>query len=506
MRILLSTTILLLLVQSVHAQSADSLIASDLIVPAKYKTLFDSAHTVLLPKGFVCRVFYARVGSSPRTLAIRPDGVVCMADNVNSVIYALPDMNHVGVADTAITLAYNDSNSHGFAFYNGALYTAAVDVVMKYEHPNKDGLYVDSSIFISGIPDTAEGSPNHTTRTILFDTVGKSIFLSVGAPCNACREKATERAAILRFDLDGTGRRIYASGLRNAVGLSMDNATHTLWASVSERNSQGADVPPDFATRIVDQGYYGWPFAYGDHQWEDFSATPEYHKLLPITHADSTLVASMQPWDMVFPAHTTPLGIAIYHSNTFPGYEGNFFITLHGSYPAAEGRIIANGSKIERAQFINGKWMVTDFASGFLTDSIGYKRWARPCGIVIDTAGDLYFTSDYTDPHTPPAVYRISYVGAKTVPQQAPVNARLISIYPDPVTGYCSVIANGVGSNPWLNITDILGRVVREESRVSSNVREAQFTLNLRDLPNGMYVVRLSGGAGVVERKFVIQH
>ncbi len=500
MRIILLATALFLLSCAVRAQQTDSLIPSALIVPDQYKALFDSAHTVLLPKGFTCTVFYANKNWSPRALAIRPDGVVCVSDNGNSVIDALPDANQDNVADSAIALATNDSNSHGFAFYNGALYTASYGDVRKYEHPNGLGIYQDSSVFIGGIPYLPEGTPNHVTRTILFDTVGQSLYLSVGAPCNACREVAQERAAILRFNLDGTGRRIYASGLRNAVGLTMDNVTHTLWASVAERNSQGEDVPQEFAAKIVDHGFYGWPIAYGDHQWDNFSADSEYRALLPITHADSSAVQSMQVAEMYFPAHTTPLGIASYHSANFPGYDGDLFITLHGSYPAADGRLIADGSKIERARNINGAWLVTDFASGFLTDSINYKRWARPCGIVIDTAGDLYFTSDHTDPHTPPAVYKISYVGDRTVSYGAPAKASL-SLFPDPASGNCQVDIKGLSGKLRLTVYDVLGNVVL----ATSDMKQSNHSFNTDRLSNGSYLVRVEGIDGVLTRKIVVQ-
>jgi glucose/arabinose dehydrogenase len=500
MKCLLSLLLILSCASTIQAQN--ELVPSALIVPDEYKALFDSAHTVLLPKGFVCRVFYARKNWNPRVLGLRPDGVVCVSDNANSQIDALPDADHNSIADSAITIAYEDSIAHGFAFYNGALYTAASSYVRKYEHPNALGVFQDSSIFISGIPYLAEGSPNHTSRTLLFDTVGQAIYLSAGAPCNACREVATERAAILRFNLIGTGRRIYASGLRNAVGLAMDNATHSLWTSVAERNGQGADIPQEFATHIIDQGFYGWPFAYGDKQWDDFTVDSAYRAMLPISHSDSLRVASMQVGDMFFPAHSTPLGIAIYHSPKFPDADGDLFITLHGSYPDITGRIVANGSKIERAHLILGKWIVSDFASGFLTDSLNYKRWARPCGIVIDTAGDLYFSSDHYDAHTPPAVYKISYDPSfKVEPQN--ISAASLDVFPDPVNSMCRVQVAGFNGPAQIDVVDILGRVVLSRK---FGAPSPSYSLDLHELPRGTYIVRIISGNSSLEKKISIEH
>ena len=464
MKLLLSLVLLVTVFSTARAQAVDTLVPSQLIVPARYASIYDSAHTVYLPKGFQCSVFYTQTGYwGPRLLAMDPSGRLCVADIGLSQVLALPDKNHVGAADTAIQLAYNDVNANSIAFYKGALYTIASGFVMKFEHPNAAGLYVDSSIFIANIPDTAEGSPNHTTRTILFDTIGKNLFLSVGAPCNACREKATERASILKFNLDGSGRSVYATGLRNAVGLTLDQQTYQLWASVEERNSLGADIPGDFLTRIVDGGFYGWPIAYGDHVWDNFQSDSEYKAILPLNQTDSSRVNSMQVADLPVDAHSTPLDLAFYYGSNLPSkYNGNLFFTEHGSYQGADGRVIADGSKLLRAQNINGKWKATDFATGFLTDSINYTRWARPCGILLDTNGDIYFTSDHIVPHAGAAVFKISYVGEGSVASTEP-SLPLLRIYPNPASDRVMIEVGIEARNAAMVVNDILGNIRRRQ-------------------------------------------
>ncbi|HYM21424.1 MAG TPA: PQQ-dependent sugar dehydrogenase [Candidatus Kapabacteria bacterium] len=499
------------LIASARAQPAiDTLFASDLMVAPKFRSLFDSAHTVLLPRGFRCEVYYSSANFHPRSLAIGPDGGVACSDMNAGSIYSLSENSGTGVADTAITLAYNDGGAHGFAFYHNALYTSASTYVLKYEHQNASGLYTDSSVFIDSIPNGAEGADNHYTRTILFDTVGKNIFLSDGSPCNACREKDTDRATIFRYNLDGSGRSIYATGVRNAVGLSMDYQTNTLWAAVAERNNLGPDAPGDFATRILKNGFYGWPLAYGDHQWDDFSSTAEYQAMLPITRADSLKVAGMIPPDIVAPAHSTALGVAVYRGSMFPAqYHASVFVTLHGSYNSTDGRLIANGSKIIRGIPNDTGWTLADFATGFLTDSIRYQRWARPCGIVIDSIGDLYFCSDESGAHSAPAVYKIFYEKKFSVNSPVLPNLDALRIFPDPVSRESSTVefraelssASSIGT---LSISDITGREIGSYKLQQVGSSTYTVTLSTSELGAGVYFARVLTNSGMLSGQFVV--
>src|SRR5436305_2050306 len=152
------------------SQVIDSLVPSPLIIPPQYAKFYDSAETVFLPKDFQCTLFYTKANWTPRMLAIDPSGKISVADLQNSEVLALPDNDHDNAADTAIRIAYNTGNAHSIAFYKEALYTAASTYVLKYEHPDANGLYTDSSVFIADIPNTREGEDNHFTRTILTYT------------------------------------------------------------------------------------------------------------------------------------------------------------------------------------------------------------------------------------------------------------------------------------------------------------------------------------------------
>ena len=284
------------------------LVQSTLVVPKKYQQFFDSSRTINLPRGFTAAVFYTGNLESPRFMAFNSDGDLCLADMGSSGVVALPDADSDGVADTAYTIAVGTDQAHSIAFHGGSMFAASPNHVWRYDSPSKYGEYAKQELFIDSIGSAAEGAPNHTTRTLLFDDASQSLFVSVGAPCNACHERDTTRASIQRYDFNGKLQEIYATGLRNAVGLAMDS-THQLWATVAERNYQGADVPHDLVTHIEKGGFYGWPFAYGDHQWVNFAADSEYNAMLPLSHLDSMRESIMLAPDVGVAAHSTPLGI-----------------------------------------------------------------------------------------------------------------------------------------------------------------------------------------------------
>jgi glucose/arabinose dehydrogenase len=474
------------------------LVPSTLVVPPKFQKYFDSTHTINLPKGFTASVYYTGTLSSPRFMEFDPSGVLCLADQSNSNVVAFPDADSNGVADTAIIIATGTDGAHSIAFHDGNLYAATKNHVWRYDGPPKAGVYTSRQLFIDSIGSAAEGAPNHTTRTILFDDASQSLFVSVGSPCNACRERDTTRASIQRYNFDGTNRSIYATGLRNAVGLAMDSS-HQLWATVAERNNLGADVPDDLITRIAQNVFYGWPYAYGDHQWVDFAADSEYHAMLPLTSADSVRVKDMLVPDATVAAHSTPLGIVYCKNVNLPAmFDNTFLVAIHGSYQGTDGRLVANGSKIVLLSNIGGKWTTQDFCTGLLTDSINYTRWARPCGIIMDRKGNIYFSSDHTAPHVTPAVYRISYDPNASVARSLQ-SSDLIEIVQD-MTGVDITINSS--QNSTILLFDMLGRSlpIQLNEHGTSGDRHA-YHLDPSGLERGMYwIVVDCGGQRMVRR------
>jgi glucose/arabinose dehydrogenase len=503
MRVIFSMLMAAFAAIPVHAQSLE-LVPSTLIVPAKYQKFFDSVHTVNLPKGFTATVFYTGTLSSPRFMDFSPSGTLCIADQSLSTVIALLGHDSLGAADSAITIATGTNNAHSIAFHNGSLFAASPNHVWRYDNPSASGVYGTNQLFIDTLGSAPEGPTNHTTRTLLFDDPSNSLFVSVGSACNACRETETdsERGTILRFNSDGSGRKIYATGLRNAVGLAMDSS-HKLWATVAERNSQGEDVPGDLVTAIDSGRFYGWPIAFGDHQWDNFSADSEYHALLPLTLADSIAVQNMRVPDATQPAHSTPLGIAYNQDTSLPPlYNNSFFVAVHGSYQGADGRLVANGSKIVLLQNSKGVWSSTNFCTGFLTDSINYTRWARPCGIILDHKGNIYFSSDNNVPHAPPAIFRISYDPNAAV-SFANNNPTSVDVFQQGDHAELR-LNNIVDINPSIILYDALGRkqllkIADETSSSDAHV----YQIDLTSLNRGIYFLVVKTTEGQFVRKLL---
>jgi len=401
-------------------------------VPERFASFYgDQKIPLYLPPGFEVTVFYAGL-VRPRFLAWSPEGVLHVADMEGNAIIALPDADRDGVADTAIVVAAPVDSAHSIAFYGGDLYVAEPSRVRRFRDTDHDGIYETPEPFIDGI--NAVGPYNHFTRTIVFDTIGGHIYLSVGASCNVCREQAPERGAILRFDLDGSGRTVMATGLRNAIGLTIDRETGDLWAANADRDHLGDDAPREMVTRIEEGAFYGWPFAYGEREWvHDFHAAPEYTELLPITHEDSERVASMRVADLLIPAHSTPMGIVFPHDSLLPSeYLESAFVALHGS--SSGGRSTPVGYKVIRIfrDDMTGAWQSEDFLKGFLTDSTEYRFWGRPCGIVSDGAGAFYLSSDGGIR----AIYRIARTPSVSVPDESSPSAGLtVRVAPNPTVG-----------------------------------------------------------------------
>lgn len=413
-----------------QSPSGASLEETELVVPERFAPLYGEPKTVRLPPFFHIAVFYAGL-IRPRFLAWSPDSVLYVADMEANAIIALPDVDRDGTADTAIVAASVDS-VHSIAFYNGDLYAAQPTRVLRFRDTDHDGIYETSEPFIEGIGST--GPYNHFTRTILFDSAGGHIYLSVGASCNVCRESDSERGAILRFNLDGSGRTIIATGLRNAIGLTLDRATSDLWATNADRDHLGDDAPEEIVTRVEEGAFYGWPFAYGQREWvHDFHAAPEYTEMLPITPEDSARVASMRIAEIFLPAHSTPMGIVFPHDPTLPSdYGSSAFVARHGS--SSGGRTTPVGYDVIRIyrDGFSGAWQAEEFMKGFLTDSTAYKFWGRPCGIISDGSGHLYLSSDGGIR----AIYRISYSPPVSVPWESIADNQLnVRVAPNPVVG-----------------------------------------------------------------------
>jgi glucose/arabinose dehydrogenase len=237
-----------------------------------------------------------------------------------------------------------------------------------------------------------EGYREHWTRTVIFSPDRKKMYVSVGSKSNVDVEPDPMRATISEYNPDGTGHRIYASGVRNAIGMAFYPGTRTLWAAVQERDIIGDDLVPDFVTSIKEGGFYGWPFAYIG-QNEDPRRKGE--------RAD--LVAKTIVPDVLIQAHSAVLGLLFYEGRMFPSeYRNDAFVALHGSWNRAK----RTGYKIIRIRFKNGKPVggYDDFLTGWMLGEDKPEVWGRPVGLLVLKDGSMLITDDGAN-----KIWRVTY-------------------------------------------------------------------------------------------------
>jgi glucose/arabinose dehydrogenase len=216
----------------------------------------------------------------------------------------------------------------------------------------------------------------------MFNNAGTKMYVSIGSRSNVSSGEPPERAAIIELNPDGSGKRIFASGLRNPVGMAWEPVTGALWTAVNERDGLGDELVPDYATDVQPGAFYGWPYAYlGPH--EDPRRVGERPDLVKKTILPSVLIQ----------AHSAPLGIVFYQGKMFPAeYRGRAFVALHGSWNRAK----RTGYKIISIPFRNGRPTggYDDFVAGWMTDETSRTVWGRPVGLLVLGDGSLLISDD----------------------------------------------------------------------------------------------------------------
>jgi glucose/arabinose dehydrogenase len=336
-----------------------------------------------LPPGFTAQIFASDL-NGPRFIAFSPDGILHVADRGADRIVALPDGDGDGHADEVRVVAKNLESPHSLVFHEGDLFVGVPTGVIRLADSDDDGIFEKRTTVIDDYP-----TRGHSTRTVLFLPDGRMV-VSVGSSCNVCEEEDPRRAAVLIYDgPEATGERVFASGLRNAVGLALHPDTGALWATNNGRDMMGDDLPPETIEVLKDGSDHGWPRCHSG-RIED----PEYGYPGACDGVTPPLV-EMQ-------AHSAPLGLAFYTGNAFPAeYQGDLFIAFHGSW----NRSVPTGYKVVRLPLDGEKptGPVQDFASGWLVEGSGDVS-GRPVGLAVGPDGALYVSDDSGG-----FIYRISY-------------------------------------------------------------------------------------------------
>ncbi len=333
-----------------------------------------AGHELSVPAGFRVNLFAERL-DGVRYLALGPRGAVYASLSDAGKIVRLADTNGDGVADSVVTVSHGLAYPFGLAFRGDTMYYAEMTAVRRLA----PGAAVPATV-VRGLP-----GGGHVTRTVVFGP-DNLMYVAVGSSCNVCDETDPRRAAVTRYRLVGSGGHLFATGLRNSVGLAFHPTTGELWATNNDRDNLGDELPPERINILKDGKNYGWPQCYLPGE-----RNPEYPQ------ADC---ASVEPPAITFQAHSAPLGMAFYTGTAFPpAYRGDAFVAYHGSW----NRSVPTGAKVVRVHVVNGRPVsVEDFVTGWqLPDG---SRWGRPVGVLVAADGSLLISDDFGG-----RIWRVSY-------------------------------------------------------------------------------------------------
>ncbi len=324
-----------------------------------------------LPQGFHIEEF-ASDFKKPRGMALGPNNVVVVSDSVpQGAVYAL-------TGGQKKLLVSGLDRPYGVAFWKNYLYVAESTSVKRYPYDAK-AVTVGAGEEVVPLKGYDKG---HWTRALLFDRKGAKLYVSVGSASDAGPAGPEDRAAINRYNPDGTGHEIVAGGLRNPVGIAWAPGTETIWATVQERDGLGDDLVPDFFTSIRPGGFYGWPYAYVGPN-ED----PRYKGQQP------ELVKKTITPDLPLPSHIAVMDVKFYTGKQFPKeYQGGAFLATHGSSNRAK-RI---GYSVLFVPFRKGKpsGPPRDFLTGWMMGEDKREVWGRPVGLLQLADGSMLLSDD----------------------------------------------------------------------------------------------------------------
>ena len=340
--------------------------------------------TPTAPAGFEVSLFADDL-DNPRMIYVLPNGDVLVMESLpqqsTSRIVLLRDSAKSGTPTVRQSFLRRLNMAFGMALIGNRFYVGNTDGIVVFPYRSGDTQIKRRPEKILDLP-----GGGHYTRNLLADPAGKKIYVAVGSSGNIDEQRVDEkdprRAAILQINPDGSGMRVFASGLRNPVGIDWEPKTHTLWTVVNERDMLGDELVPDYLTEARDGAFYGWPYSYFG-QNED----PRKKGQRP------DLVAKAIKPDFALGSHVAALGLAFYQGKSFPErYHGGAFIGMHGSWNRSD----LVGYKVAFVPFQNGKpsGVIEDFLTGFIANPKISQVYGRPVGVAIWTDGSLLVADD----------------------------------------------------------------------------------------------------------------
>ena len=367
----------------------------------------------IVPNGFEVNLFASGL-AGPRIVRTAPNGDIFVAESLAGRVSVLRPNGTAPAQPTVFASGLN--YPFGIAFYPPGndprwVYVGNTDSVVRFPYRNGDvTARGDAETIVPNLP-----LGGHRTRDVAFSPDGATMYVSVGSgsnvadgmqklsgealqtwvsshPLGATWENEEGRADVLAFDPQGKNQRIFATGIRNCVGLAVEPKSGTVWCSTNERDGLGDNVPPDYISRVREGAFYGWPWYYiGAHE------DPRRKGERPDLAGKITIP------DVLLQAHSASLGLTFYDGTQFPAeYRGNIFAAEHGSWNRSK----RTGYKIIRVIVKNGvpTGEYEDFATGFVIDDSDV--WGRPVGVTVDKDGALLLAEDASG-----TIWRITYTG-----------------------------------------------------------------------------------------------
>jgi len=347
-------------------------------------------HDVLVAESNTNHGFFVKIGAF-FIGASKSNSMKKSADRIT----LLRDADNDGVPEIRTTFLKGMKQPFGMLLIGNHFYVGATDGLLRYTYENDATKITGQGERLVNLP--AGKANRHWTRNLLANEDQSKIYIAVGSGTDHGEkgmDNEAQRARILEVNPDGTDLKVYATGLRNPVGMGWAPGTHTLWAAVNERDELGDNLVPDYMTSVKENGFYGWPYSYyGQH------IDPRVREQQP------ALVAKAIIPDVSLGAHTASLGLAFYTKTAFPEkYRNGAFIAQHGSW----NRKPIAGYKVLFVPFKNGhpSGAPEDFLTGFVEDLNHSKVHGRPVGVFVMPDGSMLVTDDRTN-----KIWKVTYTG-----------------------------------------------------------------------------------------------
>jgi glucose/arabinose dehydrogenase len=329
--------------------------------------------------------YFAKVPGA-RVMAMGPDGAVYVSVAGDNKVVRVWDTNGDNVADSARVAVDGLNDPSGLAFHKGFLYIANTNGVVRVQL-DANGIATGAPVSVNSLP-----AGGHSTRTIVFGD-DSAMYVTVGSSCNLCVESDSERAAVVRFNEDGSNGRVFARGLRNAVGLAVNPSTKKLWVSQNERDNITPDhqnLPPEEINIVEDGKDFGWPYCYSQHGAP--VPNPEYN--------DAARCATTASAALEMQAHSAPLGMTFLEKATLmpAEYRSDLLVAFHGSWDRDQ----PTGAKVVRVHVVGGVPAgIDDFVIGWQRPD--GSRWGRPADVEVYKDGSVLISDDQSG-----ALYRVA--------------------------------------------------------------------------------------------------